>query len=73
MVNIMAGTKSNVVTGTFSTVTGSDTRRMFDKEGNFLGLIVKTQDGYKVSRFADGKVRTKRTLREAYSSIARSN
>jgi hypothetical protein len=69
----MAGTKNNVVKGHFSTVTGSDTRRMFTEDGTFLGLIVKCREGYRVSRFQDGKTRIKKTLREAYSSIARQN
>lgn len=69
----MAGTKSNLVKGHFSTVTGSDTRRMFTQDGTFLGLIIKTSQGYKVQRFQDGKTRVKKTLREAYSSIARQN
>lgn len=65
--------KANSVKGHFSSVTGSDTRRMFSEDGTFLGLIVKVDGGYQVRRFQDGKTRVKPTLRQAYASIARSN
>lgn len=65
--------KSTAIKGEFSTVTGSNTRRMYDASGNFIGLIIKVQNGYQIRRFPDGKVRVKPTLREAFQSIARSN
>jgi hypothetical protein len=64
---------SNVIRGEFSTVAGSSTRRMYDKDGKFLGLIIKVKGGYRVQRFADGKIRHKETLKEAFKSIARAN
>lgn len=64
---------ATIVKGQFSTVAGSGTRRMYDENGKFLGLIVKTDEGYRVQRFADGKVRHKKTLKEAYKSIGRAN
>ena len=69
-VNIMAQTDS--IKGSFSPVSGNNTRRMFDDRGNFLGLIIKQKDGYRVQRI-DGKSRVKKTLAQAFASIARSN
>jgi len=60
------------IKGSFSPVSGNNTRRMFDDRGNFLGLIIKQKDGYMVQRI-DGKRRLKPTLASAFASIARSN
>lgn len=66
----MAQTDS--IKGSFSPVSGNNTRRMFDDRGNFLGLIIKCKEGYRVQRI-DGKSRVKPTLAQAFASIARSN
>ncbi len=64
---------SKVVKGQFSpTKAGSKVRRMFDENNNFLGVIAKTDEGYRVVR-KDGKVRVKPKLQDAYKSIARAN
>lgn len=60
------------IKGSFSPVSGNNTRRMFDNRGNFLGLIIKCSEGYRVQRL-DGKMRVKKTLAQAFASIARSN
>jgi hypothetical protein len=60
------------VKGEFSPVSGNNTRRVFDIAGNFKGVIVKSREGYLVQR-VDGKHRLKRTLAEAFRSIARAN
>lgn len=60
------------VKGQFSPVAGNNTRRVFDASNNFLGIIVKCKEGYRVTRL-DGKVRIKSTLKEAFASVARSN
>lgn len=65
---------AKVIKGSFSPIAGSSVRRMYDDAGNFLGLITKLEaGGYRVQRFPDQKVRVKKTLREAYSSIKRVN
>ena len=69
-VNIMAQVDN--IKGSFSPVSGNNTRRMFDDRGNFLGLIIKCSEGYRVQRL-DGKCRLKKTLAEAFRSIARVN
>lgn len=58
--------------GEFSPVAGNGTRRVYDISGNFKGVIIKQIDGYMVCR-VDGKRRLKRTLKEAFASISRSN
>jgi len=60
------------VKGEFSPVSGNNTRRVYDIAGNFKGIIIKSTEGYMVQR-VDGKRRLKRTLKEAFASIARSN
>jgi hypothetical protein len=60
------------VKGEFSPVSGNSTRRVFDISGNFKGLIIKSTQGYMVQR-VDGKHRLKKTLAEAFRSIARQN
>ena len=52
MVNIMA--QSAAVKGHFSPVAGNNTRRVYDSRDNFLGVIVKCSEGYRVMR-VDGK------------------
>lgn len=65
---------AKIVKGNFSSVSGSSVRRMFDADGNFVGLITKLESGgYQVQRFPDHKIRIKPTLAQAYASIARSN
>lgn len=67
-------TTQTQVKGEFSPVSGHNTRRCYNvKTGNFIGLIIKVKQGYEVRRFPDGKVRVKKTLREAFQSISRSN
>jgi hypothetical protein len=66
--------KSNAVKAHFSPVSGSSVRRMYDSQGNFVGLITKlVEGGYRVQRFPDQKTRVKKTLAQAYASIARVN
>jgi len=60
------------VKGEFSPISGNSTRRVFDVAGNFKGLIIKSKQGYMVQR-VDGKHRMKKTLQEAFRSIARQN
>ncbi|WP_391560673.1 hypothetical protein [Robertmurraya sp.] len=60
------------VKGEFSPVSGNTTRRVYDVSGNFKGLIIKRSEGYLVQRL-DGKSRIKKTLAEAFRSIARQN
>jgi hypothetical protein len=67
---IMASAQS--VKGSFSPVAGNGTRRVFDASNNFIGIIVKCSEGYRITRL-DGKTRVKPTLAEAFRSIARSN
>jgi len=64
--------QSAAVKGHFSPVAGNNTRRVFDASNNFIGIIVKCSEGYRITRL-DGKVRVKVTLAEAFRSIARSN
>ncbi len=66
----MANTKS--VTGQFSPVAGNTVRRCYDASNNFLGVIVKTKGGYRVTR-VDGKSRLKTSLADAFASIKRAN
>lgn len=60
------------VKGSFSPVAGNTVRRVYDSSNNFLGIIVKCSQGYRVQR-VDGKSRVKATLKEAFASVARSN
>lgn len=62
------------VKGSFSTVTGSDTRIVYTTDGRILGTIKKLTDkkGYRATRL-DGKVRCKPTLAEAFKTIRRGN
>lgn len=64
--------KSAAVKGHFSPIAGNNTRRVYDNRDNFLGIIVKCSEGYRITRL-DGKVRVKATLAEAFRSVARSN
>jgi len=65
--------RSNV-RGEFSPVAGTGTRRVFNDNGEFIGLIVKRPEGgYQVRRFSDGKVRNKDTLAAAFATIKRAN
>lgn len=68
----MASIQAKAVSGSFSPVSGNGTRRVHDIAGNFKGIIIKQIDGYMVCR-VDGKRRLKRTLKEAFASINRSN
>lgn len=60
------------VRGEFSPVAGNTVRRCYDASNNFLGVIVKTKGGYRVTR-VDGKSRMKASLAEAFASIKRAN
>lgn len=60
------------VKGQFSPVSGNNTRRVYDASNNFLGIIVKCSEGYRVTRL-DGKSRIKKTLQEAFRTVARAN
>lgn len=60
------------VRGEFSPVAGNTVRRCYDASNNFLGVIVKTKGGYRVTR-VDGKNRFKASLAEAFASIKRAN
>jgi len=60
------------VTGQFSPVAGNTVRRCYDAGGHFLGVIVKTKGGYRVTR-VDGKSRLKGSLAEAFASVRRAN
>lgn len=60
------------VRGEFSPVAGNSVRRCYDASNNFLGVIVKTKGGYRVTR-VDGKSRLKASLAEAFASIKRAN
>jgi hypothetical protein len=64
--------QARAVTGQFSPVAGSTVRRCYDASNNFIGIIVKCKEGYRIQR-VDGKSRVKRTLAEAFSSIKRAN
>lgn len=64
--------QAKAVTGQFSPVAGNSVRRCFDSSGNFLGVIVKTKGGYRVTR-VDGKTRLKTSLADAFSSVKRAN
>jgi hypothetical protein len=66
----MANVKA--VTGQFSPVAGNTVRRCYDASNNFLGVIVKTKGGYRVTR-VDGKSRLKTSLADAFASIKRAN
>lgn len=70
-VNIMTKQRASVK-GEFSPISGNNTRRVYDVAGNFKGLIIKSTQGYMVQR-VDGKHRLKKTLAEAFRSIARQN
>jgi hypothetical protein len=63
---------SSGVYGKFSPVAGNNTRRCYDASNNFIGVIVKTKGGYRVTR-VDGKSRLKGSLAEAFASIKRAN
>lgn len=63
---------SNGVRGKFSPVAGNNTRRCYDASNNFIGVIVKCREGYRIQR-VDGKTRIKPTLAQAFRSIARQN
>lgn len=64
--------QAKAVVGKFSPVAGNNTRRCYDPQGNFLGVIVKTKGGYRVTR-TDGKSRMKASLAEAFASVRRAN
>lgn len=70
-------TKSNVVHGKFSELSGSGCRHVYDQQGNHLGVIVKlTKEqggGYKAIRTKDGKSRVKPLLADAFRTIRRQN
>lgn len=63
------------IKSSFSPVSGSRVRRVFDDHGIFLGTITKLESskGYRVFRLKDGKLRTKRYLSEAFKTIKRQN
>ncbi len=63
---------AKVVKGEFSAVNGSKVRICRDSSGAILGRIEKLDNGYRVVR-ADGKVRVKPKLEDAFKSIARAN
>ena len=65
---------SKVIKGTFSKISGSRVRHMYDGNGKLLGTITKLEDGtYRVFRLKDNKIRDKAYLSEAYKTIARAN
>lgn len=64
---------NKVVRGSFSPVNGSRVRRVFNEAGILLGTITKVQDGYRVYRITDGKIRVKPYLKEAFKTIRRAN
>lgn len=63
------------IKSSFSPVTGSKVRRVFNDSGMFLGTITKldSNKGYSVFRLKDGKRRTKRYLADAFKTIRREN
>lgn len=71
MVIIMAISK---VHGKFSDLAGTGCRRVYTEEGTLLGIIRRLEDKtYRVYRQADGKIRDKKSLAEAFKTIRRQN
>lgn len=69
-------TTINQARGSFSPINGSKVRRVFnDDTGMFLGTITKLDrnQGYRVFRLKDGKIRTKKLLSDAFKTIRREN
>lgn len=72
MVIIMATIKA--ARGHFSELAGTQVRRVYSEEGTLLGVIRKLEaGGYRVYRQLDGKIRDKRSLKEAFQTIRRAN
>lgn len=64
---------AKVVKGSFSPVNGSKVRRVIDGSGQIIGTITKVDDGYRVFRFKDSKVKHKKLLADAFKACARAN
>lgn len=64
--------KGKLLRGTFTNILENDVRVVRNSDGEILGTITQIEDGWRISR-ADGKIRTKPTLEDAFKSCARLN